>query len=144
VKDFQRTTLRPRHRPIIAKLAEAYFTDGDPLSPGRLSAFTDEVDAAISNASKTLRFGLRLMLDAVRFAPIFMIGRFRWFEDLPLDERVRVLVRMEHSSVMTFTIIFVAWKTLMAMIFFEDDEALRDMGYPGPERARYKLALAKG
>jgi len=44
---------------------------------------------------------------------------------------------------MTFTIIFVAWKTLMAIIFFEDEEALRDMGYPGPERTRYKLAMAK-
>jgi len=143
VKDYQRTTLRPRHRPVVATLAEAYFAEGVPMSPGRLSAFTDEVDRAISNASKTLRFGLRLMLDALRFAPIFLIGRATLFEDLPLDERVRVLVRMERSSVMIWTMIFVAWKTLMAIIFFEDDGLLRDMGYPGPERTRYKLGLAK-
>jgi|HubBroStandDraft_2_1064218.scaffolds.fasta_scaffold63167_2 hypothetical protein len=143
VKDYQRTTLSPRHRPVVATLAEAYFADGKPLPSERLLAFTDEVDRAISNASKTLRFGLRLMLDALRFAPFFMLGKLRLFEDLPLDERVRVLVRMERSRLLAWTIIFVAWKTLMAMIFFEDEEMLRDMGYPGPERTRYKLAMAR-
>ncbi len=143
VKDYQRTTLSPRHRPVVATLAEAYFAEGEPLDPARLSAFTEEVDDAISNASKTLRFGLKVMLDALRFAPIFMLGKPKLFEDLPLGERVRVLVRMERSRVMAWTIIFVAWKTLMAMIFFEDEELLRDMGYPGAERHRYLLGKAR-
>jgi hypothetical protein len=127
----------------VATLAEAYFAEGEPLPAARLTAFTGEVDRAISNASKTLRFGLRLMLDALRFAPLFMIGKPRMFEDLPLEQRVQVLVRMEHSRVAAWTIIFVAWKTLMAMIYFEDEAMLRDMGYPGPERTRYKLGMAK-
>jgi hypothetical protein len=123
----------------VATLAEAYFAEGQPLPAERLAAFTEEVDRAISNASKTLRFGLRLMLDALRFAPLFMIGKPALFEDLPLDQRVRVLVRMERSRVAAWTIIFVAWKTLMALIYFEDEATLRDMGYPGPERTRYRL-----
>jgi hypothetical protein len=142
-KDFQRTTLRPRHRPVVAALAEAYFSEGEPMSEERLAAFTAEVDAAISNASKTLRFGLRLMLDALRFVPLFTIGRARLFEDLPLGDRARVLAGMERSSFIVFSTIFVAWKTLMAILFFEDDALLRDLGYPGPARTRYRLGVAK-
>jgi hypothetical protein len=127
----------------VATLAEAYFAEGEPLPAARLGAFTEEVDRAISNASKTLRFGLRLMLDALRFAPLFMIGKPSLFENLPLPQRVEVLARMERSRVAAWTIIFIAWKTLMAMIYFEDEAMLRDMGYPGPERTRYKLGVAK-
>ena len=72
------------------------------------------------------------MLDAVRFAPVFMIGRFRWFEDLPLDERVRVLVRMERSRAMTFAIILVAWKTLMEHRHGHRAAAVRRLGHPRP------------
>jgi hypothetical protein len=112
------------------------------MDPKMLDLFTLEVDQAISNASKTLRFGLRLMLDALRLAaPFFMIGKLRVFEELELRDRVGVLVRMEHSRFAPWTIIFVAWKTLMTLIFFEREDILRDLGYPGPERTRYKLAV---
>jgi hypothetical protein len=143
VKDFQRTTLRPRHRVLVAKLAEAYFSEGARLDPEALAAFTVEVDHAISFASKTLRFGLRLMLDALRFAPLFMLGKLTLFEDLELPDRVKVLLRMERSSFAPWTIVFIAWKTLMTLLFFEDPAVLRDIGYPGPERHRYLLGGGK-
>ena len=142
VRDFQRTTLRPRDRPLVAKLAEAYFSEGPPIDPRVLEAHTEEVDRAISNASKTLRFGLKLMLDALHFAPLFMLGKLRLFEDLSLEDRVRVLVRMEHSWFAPWTIVFVAWRTLMTLVYFEDEAILSDIGYPGPERTRYRLAQA--
>jgi hypothetical protein len=123
-------------------MAEAFFSEGGPLDPRLLEAHTEEVDRAISNASKTLRFGLRLMLDALRFAPLFMMGRLHVFEDLSIEDRARVLARMEHSRFAPWTIVFVAWKTLMTLVYFEDDAILRDIGYPGPERTRYRLAQA--
>jgi hypothetical protein len=142
VKDYARTTLRPRHRAVVAAMAEAYFSEGSPLDPRLLTEFTEEVDRAISTASKTLRFGLKLMLDAVRFAPLFMIGSLRPFGELALGERTKVLVRMERSRFAPWTIIFIAWKTLMTMIYFERLEVLSDIGYPGPERSRYRQGSA--
>jgi hypothetical protein len=123
----------------VASLAEAYFAEEAPFDPAFLNAFTDEVDRGISNASKTLRFGLRLMLDAIRFAPLFMMGKLRSFEHLSLRDRATVLARMEHSRFAPWTIIYVAWKTLMTLLFFESEEVLSDLGYPGPRRTRYTL-----
>ena len=82
VRDFQRATLKPRHRAVVAALGEAYFSEGDPFSSERREAMADDVDGAVSNASKTLRFGLTLMLDALRFAPVFLLRKLTAFEDM--------------------------------------------------------------
>ena len=75
-KDFRRTTLRPRHRPIVRALAEALFSPDGEATPERLDAFVDEVDDFISPASKTLRFGLVMMLGILRWSPL-LFGRTR-------------------------------------------------------------------
>ena len=41
-KDFRRTTLRPRHRPVVRALAEALFSPDGEASPERLDGFADE------------------------------------------------------------------------------------------------------
>jgi hypothetical protein len=142
VRDYQRTTLKPRHRDVVYKLAEALFAEGEPMSPAVLLNHTEEVDRAISTASKTMRFGLKLMLDVLRFLPLLLVHKWQLFEDLSLLDRTRVLHKMEHSTFAPFAIIFVAYKTLMTLVFFEQEEVLRDLGYPGPERTRYRLAQA--
>lgn len=141
VKDYQRTTLKPRHKVTVKAFAEALFSSELPFPRGRLDAFVDDVDDAMSNASKTLRFGLKLMLDAVRWtAPLLLTGKFSLFEDLTTDERVKVLEAMENGKIMMLQLVFVAYKTVMTMVYFEEEEELISLGYPGPERARYRLA----
>jgi hypothetical protein len=139
-KDFRRTTLKPRHRPLVRALAEALFSPNGEATPERLDAFVDEVDAFLSPASKTLRFGLLMMLQVLRWSPLFF-GRFRLFDDLPVDERVRHLERLDHSKVKQLPLIVVAYKTVLTMLFYEDEEELRGLGYPGPERKRYLNVL---
>lgn len=139
-KDFQRTTLRPRHRPIVRALAEALFSPSGEATPERLDAFVDEVDAFISPASKTLRLGLVMMLWVLRWSPL-LFGRFRLFEDLTVADRVTHLERLDRSKVKPLPLIVVAYKTVMTMLFYEDEQELAGLGYPGPERKRYLAVL---
>jgi len=142
-KDFQRKTLRPRHRPIVRALAEALFSPDGEASPERLDAFVDEVDAFISPASKTLRFGLLMLLNVLHWSPL-LFGKLGFFANLSIPDRVTHLERLERSKVRQLGMIVVAYKTVMTMLFYEDEAELAGLGYPGPERKRYlNLAPAR-
>lgn len=135
-KDFRRTTLRPRHRPVVRALAEALFSPDGEATAERLDAFVGEVDAFISPASKTLRFGLVLMLGVLRWSPL-LFGKLRLFEDMTVEERIHHLERLDQSKVKQLPLIVVAYKTVMTMLWYEDEQELRGLGYPGFERKRY-------
>lgn len=135
-KDYRRTTFRPAHRPVVRALAEAMFSHDGEVSPERLDGFVDEVDAFISPASKTLRFGLVLMLFVIRWSPLFFL-QLRPFDELSVDERVHHLERLERSKVAQLPLLVVAYRTVMTMLFYEDTAEQRAFGYPGPERKRW-------
>jgi hypothetical protein len=138
-KDYKRTTLKARHRPVVRALGEAFFGPDGELDDARLDLLVDEVDSFISPASKTLRFGLKLILDLIRWSPLLSF-RFRPFEDLTIDERVHTLERLETSKIAQLPLLVVAYKTLMTSIFYEEEGALREIGYSS-ERRRWKRAL---
>lgn len=140
-RDFRRTTLGERHRRVVRALTEAFFTDDVRLTDERLDAFVLDVDDHMSRASKTLRFGLVLMIEALHLLPFVLVRRFTSFDELSIEDRVIMLQRMDRSSVSIFPLIIVAFKTLMTMGWFEDEAMLRSMGYPGEARERYKRAL---
>jgi hypothetical protein len=135
-KDFARTTLRPSDRPVVRALAEAMFSPDGELSAEELDSFVDEVDAFISPASKTLRFGLVMMLIVIRWSPLLFF-RFKAFDEMSVDYRVKHLERLEHSKFKQLPLLVVAYKTILTMLFYEDEEEQRAMGYPGPERKRW-------
>lgn len=135
-KDFARTTLRASHRPVVRALAEAMFSPDGEIPDDRLDSFVDEVDAFISPASKTLRFGLVLMLIVIRWSPLLFF-RFKTFDEMSVDDRVKHLERLEHSKVKQLPLLVVAYKTVLTMLFYEDEEEQRAIGYPGAERKRY-------
>lgn len=121
---------------MVRALAEAMFSPDGEVAPDRLDSFVDEVDAFISPASKTLRFGLVLMLVAIRWSPLVFF-RFTPFDGMTVEDRVKHLERLEHSKVKQLPLLVVAYKTIMTMIFYEDEEEQRSLGYPGPERKRW-------
>ena len=139
-KDFQRTTLGPAHRAMVRALAEAMFSPDGELESERLDAFVEEVDRYISPASKTLRFGLLLMLVAIRWSPLLFL-RLRPFETLSVDERLSHLERLERSRLRQLPLLVVAYKTVLTVLFYDDASERAAMGYPGPERHRYKRRL---
>lgn len=139
-KDFKRTTLKERHRPVIRALAEAFFSPDGEVSDARLEGFIDEVDGFISPASKTLRFGLVMLLAAIQWSPL-LYGRLRVFSEMKLDERIAHLERLEASRFTKVSLLVVAYKTLLTMLFYEDEGELEALGYPGNERKRYLRLL---
>jgi hypothetical protein len=140
-RDFRRQTLRPRHRPVVRALAEAFFSEDGEAEAARLDAFVGEVDRYISPASKTLRFGMLLILDILRWLPLFIIARPSAFEELPVADRVRMLKKMEQSRLVPLALIVAAYRTVLTLLFYEDEGEFRGLGYPGAERHRYKRVL---
>lgn len=143
MRDYARTTLKPRHRPVVRALAEALFQgeiDAHRIPSARLDDFASEVDRFMSPASKTLRFGLVLVLDLIRWAPLFVVGRFSLFENLPFETRVTMLDRMERSKLAPLTLMLIAYKTMMTVLFFEEEKELAATGYT-TTRERWKRGL---
>jgi hypothetical protein len=124
---------------VVRGFAEALFSHATVVPPKRLDAFVEDVDQFVSPASKTLRAGLLIMLEVVRWSPLFVVGKFSVFEALSLEDRTRMLEKMERYRFSPFALIFVAYKTVMTMAFFEEQKELALLGYPGEERTRYKL-----
>jgi hypothetical protein len=141
-RDFRRTTLGAASRRTARALAEAFFVPANEVEAraARLDAFVDELDAFISPASKTLRFGLVAMLVVLRWSPL-LFGRPSTFEGLDIDARVHHLERLERSRIARLPLLVVAYKTVMTMLFYEDDEELRALGYPGAARQRFTRGL---
>jgi hypothetical protein len=137
-KDFQRTTLKAHHRPVLRALAEAMFSADGEVSAERLDAFVDDVDGFISPTSKTLRFGLLAMLFAIRWSPLLFL-RLKTFDELSVEERVHHLERLERSKVKQLPLLVVAYKTILTMVFYEnEDEQRTTLRYPGSERQRWR------
>src|SRR5690242_16659366 len=95
-RDYKRTTLKARHRPVVRALAEAFF-DGE-MSSARLDAFVDEIDRFMSATSKTLRFGLVMILTVIDLSPLFFF-RPTTFKNMNVAERVHHLEKLEASKV---------------------------------------------
>lgn len=125
-----------RHRPVVRALAEAMFSPDGEVPAARLDAFVGEVDAFISPASATLRFGLVAMLVLIRWSPLLFF-KLRAFDELSIDERIHHLERLEKSKWKQLPLLVVAYKTILTMLFYEDETEQRSFGYPGATRKRW-------
>lgn len=134
--DYARTTLRPHHRPVLRALAETLFSPDGEVPAERMDAFVEDVDRFISPASKTLRFGLVMMLNAINWSPLLFLQP-RTFASLSAEARAKHLERLEASK--RLVLLVVAYKTVLTMLFYEDEGEMRGIGYPGPERKRWLL-----
>lgn len=137
-----RFALSPRHRTMVRAIAGALFEHEGGPSEAQLDAVADAYEAHVGALSMQLRPVLLLSLDFVRWLPLLLFVAARPFEELGVEARVTLLERMERSRFLPLLLAFVAYKTLLTMIFFELPEELRAMGYPGLERKRWLRAVA--
>ena len=137
-----RTTLTTQDRVVLRAVAEAMFSEDGEVEASRLDAHLEEVDAFISSASKPLRAGLRFALFVVRIAPLLLFMRARRIESLSVEERVRVLSRLERSPFAHLSLAFIGWRTVMTFVFYEHPVELATLGYASDERKVYKRRLA--
>jgi hypothetical protein len=134
--------LSPRHRTMVRAVAGALFEHETGPTEAQLDAVVAAYEAHVGALSLQLRPVLLLSLDFVRWLPVLLFVAARPFEALDVGVRVRLLERMERSRLLPLVLAFVAYKTLLTMIFFEMPEELRAMGYPGLERKRWLRAAA--
>jgi len=140
-RDYRRTTFAARQRPALRALTVSLMGE-EPIAAAPMEAFLDDYDHFVSRASKTLRFGMVVLLDVLRFVlPLVVLRRFSTFEELSLGDRSRMLEKMESHRIVLVSLIFVAFKTPMMIVWFEDEARLRELGYPGEARERYKRLL---
>ena len=137
-----RTTLTTQDRVVLRAVAEAMFSEDGEVEASRLDAHLEEVDAFISSASKPLRAGLRFALFVVRIAPMLFFMHVRRIESLSVEERVRVLSRLERSPFAHLSLAFIGWRTVMTFVFYEHPVELATLGYATDERKVYKRRLA--
>jgi hypothetical protein len=124
----------------VRSLAEAFFSPDGEVGAHRLDSLVGEVDAYLSPASKTLRFGLLVILFVIRWSPLLYF-RLSTFDDMSVGERVLHLERLERSRVATLALLVFSYKTILTMIFYEDRDEQDTLGYPGAERRRWKRGL---
>jgi hypothetical protein len=136
-----RTTLTIQDRVVLRAVAEAMFSEDGEVERERLDAHVHEVDAFISRASTTLRAGLRFALFVVRIAPMLLLFRLRTIDALSVDERVRVLSRLERSTFAHLSLAFIGWRSVMTFVFYAHPTELAMLGY-ATERRVYKRRLA--
>jgi hypothetical protein len=134
-------TLSPHQRAVVRALGEALFHHDRGPSPEQLDTLVDGVQAHLVPVSRPQRFMLLLALELVRWLPVLLLSALDTFEGLSVERRLRILERMDRSRVLVLLMPLVAFKTLFAMLFFEQPAELRAMGYPGDDRKRW-LRLA--
>jgi hypothetical protein len=133
--------LSPRHRAVVRALGEALFHHDAGPTPEQLDTLGAAVEAHLVPVSRPQRFMLLLALELVRWLPVLLLMGHGTFDGLSIERRLRILERMDRSRVLLLLMPLVAFKTLFAMLFFEQPEELRAMGYPGDDRKRW-LRLA--
>jgi len=134
-------SLAPRHRAVARALGEALFHHADGPTPEQLDTLVAGVEAHLVPVSRPQRVMLLFALELVRWLPLLLLVGLDTFDGLSVERRLRILERMDRSRVLILLMPLVAFKTLFAMLFFEQPAELRAMGYPGDDRKRW-LRLA--
>lgn len=137
----ERRTLRRTERAVVRAIAEAMFSEDGEVEEARLTAHVEEVDLIVSAASKPVRFAMRTLLFLVRISPILLFSALRVIDGMPVPARVAHLSRLERSRLTTLSLVFVGWRTVMTLVFYEHPSELRALGYTSHERSRYKRGL---
>jgi hypothetical protein len=141
-RDDARPVLGPAARRVVVGLAEALFAPDGEASPERLTAVALDTDAFLSFASRRMRRAIALGLFVVRWLPLLVLRRAAPFDQLDRADRVRFVEALDRSKVPALPLLLALYKTILAMIFFEDEATLVTLGVPRPGDRTY-LALAR-
>lgn len=122
-------------------LAAALFSGpaGPPPAP-RLDWLVAEVADLLHHAGPRARWLFQLCLFCVSWLAPLWLFRLPTLHRLSVADRVRALTRMEDSP--TFSPLVLACKTVLCMIYYEDETAAREIGaYEPCEPAHRRLPL---
>ena len=109
--------------------------EGERTRPFKLA---DDVLGYVASASLSTRFALLAALYLLSLAPLLLFASLRPLALLDRERRRAVLTRLEGTAL---GLVFVPWRALFVMHFYEDDTALARIGYR-EERRRHLDVLA--
>jgi hypothetical protein len=135
-------TFSRRQRAVVRALGEALFHHADGPAPAQLDTLVAQVEAHLAPVSRAQRSALLLALELVKWLPLLLAVAPATFDEVSVPKRLRILERMDRSRVLILLMPLVAFKTLFAMLFFEQPSELRAMGYPGDDVRKRWLRLA--
>lgn len=130
-------SLSDRQRATVRALGEALFHHADGPTPLQLDELVAGVEAHMRPVSRPQRAALLLALLLVRWLPVLLWVAPEPFDAVSVPKRLRILERMDRSRALVLLMPLVAFKTLFSLLFFEQPDELRAMGYPGDARKRW-------
>ena len=145
-KEWERPGLSKRGFAVARSAIEAMLADGAPLRAADatwVERVTKTYDRSIGASSFQVRVGVRLLVTALEWLPLFVVGRPSRMSRLPIEERVRYLEALEEHRYAPFVMLLIATKVPMLMSAFESGDALKLTGYDRPTTfARRRLPVA--
>jgi hypothetical protein len=123
-------------RPIVAKrlllrahaIAEALFLTADGPPPAeRIAWLVNDLEDFLARAGERTRFVFGLAMFAVAFLAPLVSFRFTSLANMNVDERARVLERLEN----VFGPPVLAVKALLCVLYYEHPDAQRHIGFDG-------------
>lgn len=151
LRDWGRRAFSPFAQTVLRSVIDALFSDEDPdagLRPARpelAERVLEEFDLFIGAGSVDLRRGFSLLVIAIEWLPLFMIGAFSRASRLPLARRIAYLQALEHARWGLLTMLFVGVKLPLTMIAYETGPELRSTGFDRPSLAsRRTLRILPG
>lgn len=132
-------TLPERSFRVLRELARTLFDTGAGVPEPRLDWVVAELRDMLAYTGALARFGLRMAVAFLQFAPILLFGRLRRFTSLRTAERTRMMRWLEEGP---FAIAFVPVKLYLCMVYFEHPDAARETGWDGYPLVRPPGGLA--
>lgn len=124
---------------IIAAIGDALLPRGGAFEPGYMDfrvACIEDARAMLAAQYPMARVVSRVLLRAIDAAPVYLSFRPATLRRLPLEERQRMLKRIETHRIAPLRLIFFAVKMFVSLPFFNREEAERAVGYYRAEEGR--------
>ena len=137
------SSLSARQRAMVRALGEALFHHERGPTPAQLDLLVASTEAHLGPVSRPQRAALLLALELVRWLPVLLFVALDTFDAISVPKRLRILRRMDRSRAVLLLMPLVAFKTLLALLFFEQPPELAAMGYPGEDERKRWLTVVK-
>jgi hypothetical protein len=112
----------------VRALALALFDRGRGVPEERLAWAAEDLRSFLDHAGPRTSFAYWATLYLVEWMPLLVIGRFARMSRLSTEQRIHYLEAFERSR---FAILLVLPKALLALVYYEHPESLRETGYDG-------------
>ena len=128
---MQRTVFSTRQVRTLNTLAQRLLAPHEPeaFDPASID-LGGEMSEYVSDMSLAFRIGMRLMVTAFEWLPLFVLGRAKRFTRLNDGEQVLYIARWAEAHSYPMRMMFTSLKMLLSLLFYEHAEPLAETEWP--------------